>query len=96
MNNLLTFPNDMYLPNADYDTNLKQFQLAVDTLVNNEFITKDEYFDIVGHNFGILYDAYYNLNTQDKLKLELSDLKVWNDLYVKAHKSYGAYSDMYV
>lgn len=88
MNNLLTFPNDAYLPNADYDTNLKQFKLAVDTLVNNEFITKDEYFDIVGHNFGILYDVYYSLSTYETRKLELSDLKVWNDLYLKKYKSY--------
>lgn len=83
MNNLLTFPNDMYLPNADYDTNLKQFKLAVATLINNEFITKDEYFDIVGHNFGILYDIYYTLSAKDKQKLELSDLQVWNDKYVE-------------
>ena len=84
MNNLLTFPNDAYLPNADYDTNLKQFKLAVATLINTDFITKTEYFDIVGHNFGILYDVYYSLSTYETQKLELSDLQVWNDKYVEA------------
>lgn len=84
MDNLLTFPTDAYLPNADYDTNLKQFKLAVATLINTDFITKTEYFDTVGHNFGILYDAYYTLSTKDKQKLQSSDLKVWNDLYVES------------
>ena len=84
MDNLLTFPTDAYLPNADYDTDLKQFKLAVATLINTDFITKTEYFDTVGHNFGILYDVYYSFNTEDKQKLELSDLQVWNDKYVEA------------
>lgn len=89
MDNLLTFPTDAYLPNADYDTNLKQFKLAVATLINatlfnTNFITKTEYFNTVGHNFGILYDAYYTLSTKDKQKLQSSDLKVWNDLYVES------------
>ena len=83
MNDLLTFPQDAFGPNADYETNLKQFKLAVTTLINTDFITKREYFNIVGQNFGMLYDAYYILNTEDKQKLELSDLQEWNELYVE-------------
>ena len=33
MDNLLTFPTDAYLPNADYDTNLKVFYMMFITVL---------------------------------------------------------------
>jgi|TARA_R110000824_G_scaffold351725_3_gene538760 hypothetical protein len=72
---------DPYYPDTDYEATVKQFKLAVDTLINNEFITKDEFFQIVGNNFGIMFDAYYEADLETRQSLELADLETWNEFY---------------
>ena len=81
----LQFIYDKYFPYTNHNETVKQFKLAVATLINNEFITKDEFFNTVGNNFGIMHEAYYNLSAEEKQKLELAGLEVWNKFYLDSY-----------
>ena len=65
--------------------NLDRLELAVATLINNAYISRDEFIQAVG-GYGILYDAYDSLSGSEKLELELADIDQWGMFYMsKVH-----------
>jgi hypothetical protein len=71
------------IANLDND----KLELAVATLINNDYISREEFIQAVG-GYGVLYDCYYRLTGSEKLELELADLDVWGEFYISKIQSF--------
>lgn len=71
------------IANLDND----KLELAVTTLINNDYISREEFIQAVG-GYGVLYDCYYRLTGSEKLELELADLDVWGEFYISKIQSF--------
>ena len=71
------------IANLDND----KLELAVTTLINNDYISREEFIQAVG-GYGVLYDCYYRLTGSEKLELELADLDIWQEFYISKIQSF--------